>query len=145
MPTFRRDPRRVLGWVLGFHSMLGPAMEGQLGRNLHQAREWRKKARCPLSSSKQGYMGHLCLSFMMPVLGSWLELGGILPFGQAQSQKDRGKQEDVWVRNIPACPTVCSESSVMTWTRFPSDNPTGEMLLALEALAQVSWYVNPTT
>lgn len=33
----------------------------------------------------------------------------------------------------------------MTWTRFPSDNPAGEVLLALEALAQVSWYVNPTT
>lgn len=66
-------------------------------------------------------------------------------FGQAQSQKDRGKQEDVWARNIPACPTVCSESSVMTCTRFSSDNTAGEMLLTLKVSAQVSWHVNPTT
>lgn len=75
MPTSRRYPSSLLGWVLVFHSMLGPAMEGQLeGDAPQQTREWRKKARCPLSSSRQGYMRHLCLYFMMPTLISWQEL-----------------------------------------------------------------------
>lgn len=119
--------------ILGCHPMLRPAEKW-----CHPTRQGEKdKSGCPLSSSKLGYMRHPCLSFLMPVLSSWQELEGFYHLAKHKARRTEAsmRKEDTWVRSIPACPTICSEPSAMTCTKFPSDNSASEMLLTLETLA----------
>lgn len=81
--------------VSGCHPILRPATAGQLrGDATQQDRERRMKARCPLSSSKLGYMRHLIHFVPYPSTQLLAGARGFLSFGQAQSQKDRGEQEE---------------------------------------------------
>lgn len=140
--------------VLGCHPTLRPAE-----RCCDPTRQGEKDKR-QVPAVFQGAGLHEAPIPFISYLSTQLLVGarGFLSFGQAQSHKDRGEQEEGWCMSTehPCLPhslpkvhtkwAVCGEPSAMTFSKFPSDNSAGETFPMLETSAPgLSQYVNPTT